>query len=91
VLNLEAYFTRSGARVWDADAETPGDAFLRPIEVGDILTWLLDARLPHIGIAVSGGQSIRIVHYIGRGVERSPLEAFSTHRAMGHYRWPKAS
>jgi uncharacterized protein len=55
VLNLETYWTRAGARLWAADAPTPGDAFPKPIEVGDILTWLLDARLPHVGIVVSAG------------------------------------
>lgn len=91
VLNLEAYWTRAGARLWAADGQTPGDGFPGPIEVGDIMTWLLDARLPHIGIAVSGGQKTQIVHNIGRGVEESSLGDFSPHRAVGHYRWPKVS
>lgn len=91
VLNLEAYWTRVSARVWAADAPTAGDAFPRPIEVGDIVTWLLDARLPHVGVVVSTGQNIQVVHNIGRGVEQSPLEAFSPHRAAGHYRWPRAA
>jgi len=91
VLNLEAYWTRAGARLWVAETQTPGDGFPRPIEAGDILTWLLDARLPHIGVAVSAGQNAQIVHNIGRGVEQSPLQAFSLHRAVGHYRWPKTS
>ncbi len=91
VLNLETYWTRAGARVWVAAAPTPGDGFPKPIEVGDILTWLLDARLPHVGIAVSAGQQRRVVHNIGRGVEESPLEAFYAERAVGHYRWPATS
>jgi len=88
VLNLETYWTRAGARLWAADAPTPGNSFPKPIAVGDILTWLLDARLPHIGIVVSTGLQTRVVHNIGRGVEESPLEALSLHRAAGHYRWP---
>ncbi|MGD0890015.1 MAG: DUF1287 domain-containing protein [Terracidiphilus sp.] len=91
VLNLEAYWTRSGARLWITTAQTSGDGFPQPIEVGDILTWLLDARLPHVGVAVSTGQNAQIVHNIGRGVEQSHLQDFSLHRAVGHYRWPKAS
>ena len=55
VLNLEAYWTRVGARLWAAEAPTSGDAFPKSIEVGDIVTWLLDARLPHVGIVVSTG------------------------------------
>ncbi len=88
VLNLETYWTRAGARLWAADAPTRGDDFPKPIVVGDILTWLLDARLPHLGIVVSAGPQIRVVHNIGRGVEESPLSAFFPHRAAGHYRWP---
>jgi uncharacterized protein YijF (DUF1287 family) len=88
VLNLETYWTRAGARLWAAEAPTPGDAFPKPIEGGDILTWLLDARLPYVGIAVTAGQQARVVHNIGRGAEESPLEAFFAHRATGHYSWP---
>jgi hypothetical protein len=58
--------------------------------VGDIVTWLLDARLPHVGIVVSAGRQRRVVHNIGRGVEESPLEDFHAERAEGHYRWPPA-
>ena len=88
VLNLEAYWTRVGARLWAAETPTPGDAFPKPIEAGDIVTWLLDARLPHVGIAVSPSPHPSVVHNIGRGAEQSPLEAFSPHRAAAHYRWP---
>lgn len=91
VLNLETYWTRVGARLWAAEASTGGDAFPKPIEVGDIVTWLLDARLPHVGIIVTAGQQRRVVHNIGRGVEESPLEDFHAERAVGHYRWPVGS
>ena len=91
VLNLEAYFHRSGARLWSATGPTAGDRFPGPLVVGDIVTWLLDARLPHIGIVVSTGPlGATVVHNIGRGAEESPLSAFSPHRAAVHYRWPKA-
>jgi uncharacterized protein len=88
VLNLEAYWTRAGARLWSAQSPTPGDAFPSPIEVGDIVTWLLDARLPHVGIIVTGGPQARVVHNIGRDAEESALAEFSSQRAAGHYRWP---
>jgi hypothetical protein len=91
VLNLETYWTRAGARLWAANTPTPGDGFPKPIEVGDILTWLLDGRLPHVGIVESAGRQTRVVHNIGRGVEESPLAAFAPHRAVGHYRWPVSS
>jgi hypothetical protein len=89
VLNLEAYWTRAGARLWAAQARTPGDAFPKPIQVGDILTWLLDARLPHVGIVVSAGLAqTTVVHNIGNGAEETALSALHPHRAAGHYRWP---
>ena len=88
VLNLEAYFHRAGARLWSASNPTPGDQFPPPLYPGDIVTWLLDARLPHIGIVASSGPTV--VHNIGRGVEESPIAYFSPHRAVAHYRWPAA-
>jgi uncharacterized protein YijF (DUF1287 family) len=89
VLNLEAYWTRAGARLWAAEAPTLGDAFPKPIQVGDILTWLLDARLPHVGIVVSTILPFTtVVHNIGIGAEETALSAFQSHRAAGHYRWP---
>jgi len=90
VLNLETYWTRAGARLWVAKAATQGDAFPVPIKIGDILTWLLDARLPHVGIVVSVGGQKHVVHNIGGGAEESPLNEFCLQRAVGHYRWPKA-
>jgi uncharacterized protein YijF (DUF1287 family) len=90
VLNLETYWTRAGARLWAANAPTSGDGFPKPIEMGDILTWLLDARLPHVGIVVSVGWQTRVVHNIGRGVEECRLGDLSSQRAAGHYRWPVA-
>lgn len=93
VLNLETYFTRAGCRIWAATKPTPGDAFPLPLAAGDIVTWLLDARLPHIGVIVSAGANsiaARVVHNIGRGAEESALAEFRPHRSAGHYRWPKA-
>ena len=99
VLNLEVYFQRSGACIWHANSSVPGDGFPKLLEVGDIVTWLLDARLPHIGIVVGpSGSSLalrnrecQIVHNIGRGTEQSVLADFHPHRAIGHYRWPAHS
>jgi uncharacterized protein len=91
VLNLEAYWTRVGARLWAAQSPTPGDAFPPPIATGDIVTWLLDAHLPHVGIVVTPGPHPHVVHNIGRGVEETALEEFSSQRAAGHYRWPSGS
>jgi uncharacterized protein YijF (DUF1287 family) len=89
VLNLEAYFVRSGARLWAASGPTPGDQFPPPLEPGDIVTWLLDARLPHIGMIGSTPPSgATVVHNIGLGAQEWLLAAFQPHRAVAHYRWP---
>lgn len=96
VLNLETYFERSGACLWRASSSTPGDAFPKPLAVGDILTWrLLEGQLPHIGIVVAVPANVpaenpraRIVHNIGRGAEEIELAPFHPDRAFGHYRWP---
>lgn len=96
VLNLEAYFQRCGCCLWHASGPVPGDEFPKPLETGDIITWLLDARLPHIGIVVGTGRSplaphnpdCQVAHNIGRGAEQSRLAEFHAHRAAAHYRWP---
>jgi uncharacterized protein YijF (DUF1287 family) len=95
VQNLETYFQRCGACIWHATSPTSGDGFPKPLATGDILSWLLDARLPHIGIVVSTAPDLpsrnsecRVVHNIGRGVEESVLQDFHSHRAVAHCRWP---
>lgn len=95
VLNLETFFQRSGACQWRSIVPTSGDGFPGPLESGDIVTWLLDARLPHIGIIVATpatsarrNTQCQVVHNIGRGAEQSLLMEFHPHRAVGHYRWP---
>jgi len=89
VLNLEAYFTRVGARQWAASGVVAGDAFPLKMEAGDIVTWLLAARLPHIGmVGTVGASGATVVHNIGRGAEETKLSEFHAERAVAHYRWP---
>jgi uncharacterized protein YijF (DUF1287 family) len=89
VLNLETFWHRTRCELWHASAPMPGNNFAVPLQVGDILTWRLDARLPHIGMVVADSVfSTRIVHNWGNGAEESSLLTFSPHRAIGHYRWP---
>ena len=85
VLNLETYFQRVGAQLWHSSGSRSGDSFPPPLLPGDTVTWLLDARLPHIGILISPR---RVVHNIGRGAEESALADLAPHRAVAHYRWP---
>ena len=88
VLNLEAFWRHAHGELWHASTPTAGNGFPAPLAVGDILTWRLDARLPHIGIVVADTLlSTRIVHNWGNGAEESPLHTFAPHRAIGHYRW----
>lgn len=90
VLNLESFWRRQGAQIW-ANPGEKSDSFPRPVEVGDELTWLLDGRLPHVGIVVSAGVlGDRIVHNIGSGVEEIYLWRMHGQRAKGHFRWPVA-
>ncbi len=89
VLNLEAYWRRAGACLWTPRAKAAGDAFPLPVEVGDLFTWLLDGKLPHVGIVAAVGLSgASVVHNIGGGVQQNGLVDFSAHQAKGHYRWP---
>jgi uncharacterized protein YijF (DUF1287 family) len=94
VLNLEAFWTRAGTRVWLAGGAVAGDAFGVPLVVGDLLTWRLNARLPHVAVvsSVPGelfGGGVRVVHNWGNGAEELALSNFAPHRAVGLYRWPK--
>jgi len=89
VLNLEAYFHRTGCERWHASRNTAGNAFPGPIAPGDILTWCLNARFPHIGMIVADGLfGTRVVHNWGNGAEETSLLTFAPHLAIGHYRWP---
>ena len=89
VLNLEVFWQRSGAALWTSQKKMAGDAFPKPIEVGDLLTWLLDGKLPHVGVVVSNGLlGAQVVHNIGGGVQKNLLYAFRSHWATGHFRWP---
>ena len=90
VLNLETYWRRNGAQVWAASAPTPGDAFPNPA-VGDIVTWLLDARLPHVGIVSNIDPQGTVIHNVGNGAEETLLSAFHLHRAVALCRWPASA
>ena len=86
VLNLETYWTRKGQRLWTAPARTPGDGFAQ-LQAGDILTWRVDGRLPHVGVVAETAPRPRIVHNIGQGARIEPYDLFHAHTAVGHFRW----
>ncbi len=89
VLNLEVFWRRAGAQLWTARAKTPGNDFGSDMQTGDILTWLLDGRLPHVGIVVGTGLfGPRLVHNIGGGVQEISLVQMRSQHAKAHFRWP---
>ncbi len=91
VLNLETYWQRAHAQLWRAASPTPGDQFPQPLAIGDIVTFRLDARLPHVAIVSTTSPQPKVVHNIGNGAEETELAAFHPHQAAAHYRWPKST
>lgn len=80
VPNLEAYFARRGA-------ELPATQAAADYQPGDIVTWRLNHRLPHIGIvsdrSTEQGRRL-IIHNVGDGPkEEDVLFAYPLHR---HFR-----
>lgn len=82
VPNLERFLERAGA------ALVPGEqgAHYRP---GDIVTWRLHGRLPHIGIVVNkpvaGTDRFMIVHNVGQGPRQE--DVLFAYPIVGHYRY----
>jgi len=89
VLNLETYWQRAHAELWRAPNPTPGDQFPQPLAIGDIVTFRLDSRLPHVAIVSAISPQPKVVHNIGNGAEETELAAFHPHQAIAPYRWPK--
>ncbi len=87
VLNLEVFWRRARAEVWKASGFVPGSNFGAGLQDGDIVTWRLGGRMPHVAV-VTDARAGRIVHNIGGGVEEIPLWQMALHHAAGRYRWP---
>jgi len=82
VVNLEAFFERTGASI---PIGTGPDDFIP----GDVLTWRLSGNEPHIGIVVSDrdprtGMPL-VVHNLGAGVRKEDLITLSP--PVGHFRF----
>lgn len=87
VLNLETFLARQKARLpLPGSRLLGGDAFDN-VAPGDILTWRLTGGRPHLGVAVTGPDQVRVAHNIGDGVREEPLWRFKLHKPIGHYRW----
>ncbi|MBL7887507.1 MAG: DUF1287 domain-containing protein [Flavobacterium sp.] len=84
VLNLEVFFTRKGQKL--AITDNPND-----YKAGEIVTWMVNKKLPHIGIIThqksADGKRPMIVHNIGNGqVLEDCLFEF---KIVGHFKFNK--
>jgi len=82
VPNLQTFFTRHGTVL--NKSNVPSD-----YKAGDIVTWMLDGGLPHIGMVINrvnpkSGNPM-IVHNIGRGPEVEDM--LFNYKITGHYRY----
>jgi uncharacterized protein YijF (DUF1287 family) len=87
VPNLETYWRRQDAELWNSKNKA---AVPVPLKPGDILTFISWANRPHVAIVVHGGKNARIIHNMGSGVCEQPLWILFGLTLRGHYRWPKA-
>lgn len=84
VPNLEVFFTRKGQKL--AITDNPND-----YKAGEIITWMVNKKLPHIGIIThqksADGKRPMIVHNIGNGqVLEDCLFEF---KIVGHFKFNK--
>jgi len=86
VPNLQVFFRRFGQSLPVSDRA----ADYRP---GDIVTWMLAGKLPHIGIVSSArsrdGKRPLVVHNIGAGPKEE--DVLFVYPLSGHYRYPRVS
>ena len=84
VPNLQAFFNRKG----EVKPTTTKASDYKP---GDIVTWMLPGKLPHIGIVVNKkslkGNGYQVVHNIGYG--QVIQDCLFDYKITGHYRYKK--
>jgi uncharacterized protein YijF (DUF1287 family) len=82
VPNLQTFFTRKGKKLSVTD--NPAD-----YQPGDLVTWMLGNKLPHIGIVVdkksADGERYLIVHNVGAGPQLE--DVLFAYPVSGHYRY----
>ncbi|MCG7533332.1 DUF1287 domain-containing protein [Psychrobium sp. MM17-31] len=82
VPNLQAFFKRHGKSI---EVTKNGNDY----KAGDLVTWMVNGSLPHIGIVVkkrsADGKRPMIVHNIGRGPELEDM--LFDYPITGHYRY----
>jgi hypothetical protein len=90
VPNLETYWTRAGARLWQTTSGGWGSGydFHGALRAGDILTWrtFLNGG-PHVAIVSDVGSWPRIIQNHGWGVREDWLVQQWLDTAWAHFRW----
>jgi uncharacterized protein YijF (DUF1287 family) len=88
VPNIETFLKRRSAQLWrNKGAVTDGAAFPESLQTGDVVSWRLNGRLPHIAFIGETGDAPTVIHNIGWGAREEPLGDLSPHLPVGHYRW----
>ena len=84
VPNLEIFFTRHGTKL----AVTSNAA---DYKTGDLVTWMINDKLPHIGIVTdrksADGKRNLIVHNVGGG--QVLADCLFSYKIVGHFRYGK--
>jgi uncharacterized protein YijF (DUF1287 family) len=84
VPNLEVFFTRKGEKLEVSD--NPND-----YKTGEIVTWMIGGKLPHIGIVThkksSDGKRPMLVHNIGGGQVLE--DCLFDYEIVGHFKYEK--
>ncbi|MEM9879774.1 MAG: DUF1287 domain-containing protein [Pseudomonadota bacterium] len=87
VPNLERFFTRQNARIAQPIAAFAAEDF----KPGDIVTWRLNGRLPHIGVvsdALSPAGVPLVIHNIGAGTREE--DVLFSYPIVAHFRFHPA-
>lgn len=86
VPNLQVFFSRKGQKL-------PGTQNASDYKTGDLVTWMIGGKLPHIGIVTnrksSDGKRGLIVHNVGAGQVLE--DCLFKYEITGHYRYEPVS
>jgi uncharacterized protein YijF (DUF1287 family) len=84
VPNLEVFFERKGKKLLVTDKA-------QDYKTGDIVTWIINGKLPHIGIVThkktSDGMRPLLVHNVGSGQVLE--DCLFKYKIVGHYQYEK--
>jgi len=84
VPNLEIFFSRKGKQF--AVSQNPAD-----YKTGELVTWMINNKLPHIGIITNkksaDGKRLLIVHNVGGGQVLE--DCLFSYKIVGHYSYEK--